>query len=108
MKCKVDNERSSAKCSNLVVKLVRTIKATGSTIVAANVANNNGAVHPWEENVVVATRIFPGVKANEKDRDYSRDISIFLDAIDQNFIVQRKRKNKKWSPEDEHFAKSAL
>jgi hypothetical protein len=103
IKCKIDNERSNAKCSSVVIKLIRTIKAQGRAI-APNSANGIGPLLSWDDNIVVASRYFSGVPPHYKDKDFSREISLFLDAVDQNFISKRKNKGKNWSPEDIAFA----
>eukprot|EP00347_Sterkiella_histriomuscorum_P014117 403362106 len=112
VKCKIDNSRSKAKCPNIFMRLIRTIKAYGYLIPPAGQARQNNLLFPWEENVVVATREFPGVPARHAQKDFSQEISIFLDAIDQQFKLSRRKdaqgNMKLHSKEDLAFAQNGL
>lgn len=104
---RMDNSRCSARSSHLVIKLIRTIKATGYTWTQAGVLLR-GIQYPFEENIIIAQRHFPGVSAYEKQEDFSAEISVFLDSIDHDFTYLRKTKNKLWEPEDLAFATASL
>ena len=78
-KCTVDNSRSSAKCNSIVCRLIRTIKAYGY-VPAGNQPNPRPVLYPFEENVVVASQEYAGVRAGQAD--YQTEIGMFLDAVD--------------------------
>lgn len=109
MRCKIDNSQCSAKCSSIVVKLIRTIKASGTAIPTQNNAAVNGVIVPFEDNTIIAQKVFPGVPSRHKDNDFREEIGIFMTAFDDNFKEFRKNREKPpFSSEDLAFVRNGL
>lgn len=103
VKASVDNTRSSAKCPNIIIRLIRTIKAHGFAIDANGryLQQNQRILYPFEENVVIASRFFDGVAAGAKQADYSQEIKIFLDDIAQQYRSSKRKKKEDFAADRE-------